>query len=122
MDEKLKHINFEYRDLFSIDLVEAYWPHGWDELVLDTFKALRDYSYANDIQVDIMQIKEKFGGLRIYTNSYENKEVNRIIEKAEHDSFGTCQRCGANDDSVGPRAFPGDSRVIGTLCKACVER
>lgn len=57
------------------------------------------------------QIKEKYGGLRFYTDSACN-EVYDLIEAAEEKSLVTCKRCG----------LPGKTREggwIGTRCDTC---
>ena len=42
----------------------------------------------------ILQIKEKFGSLRFYTN-WTTPEIDKIIDKYENISYSTCIRCGA---------------------------
>lgn len=57
------------------------------------------------------QIKEKYGGLRFYTDSACN-EVYDLIEAAEETSLVTCEGCG----------LPGKTRQGGwirTLCDTC---
>jgi len=49
--------------------------------------------------VVFVQIKEKFGGLRIYVNSSDlmeedYKKVMKIIRNAEDKSYKTCETCG----------------------------
>jgi len=41
----------------------------------------------------VVQVKEKFGGLRFYTEGTSN-EVFDLIRKAEEDSFNICEICG----------------------------
>jgi hypothetical protein len=56
----------------------------------------------------ITQIKEKFGGLRVYTNR-SNDEVSRLIRIAEEAASATCEGCGA----------PGRNIKLATLCDLC---
>lgn len=59
----------------------------------------------------IVQVKEKFGLLRIYT-SCVHAEADRIIREAEAKCAETCEYCG----------LPGEARSDGwikTLCSAC---
>lgn len=80
--------------------------NGWDPLI----QLARNY-----IQDDskILQIKEKFGGLRIYTGevSIETLEFIDLLEKL---SFNICQECGAPAETRWD-----DSGWIRTLCDDC---
>ena len=64
-------------------------PHGWinivEQLVHDVVKVQPD--------VQIIQVKEKIGGMRFYVDS-ATKEVYDLIDKAETLSEQTCQVCG----------------------------
>jgi hypothetical protein len=42
---------------------------------------------------DVVQIKEKFGGLRFYISS-DSGGLHKRIAKAEEESFETCEVCG----------------------------
>lgn len=88
----------------SIDL-------GWYPLVLDLIKNIVALGWDKEI----CQIKQKFAGLRFYTNGITD-EISRLIDKAESKSFKTCEKCG-ND---------GKSRNIDgwytTLCDKCYEQ
>ena len=69
-------------------------PTGWkirfgQQLCEDLKTALHG---ATDWQ--IIQIKEKFGTLRIYAN-YMTPEISEVIDKYEQLSSKTCVRCGA---------------------------
>jgi hypothetical protein len=57
---------------------------------------------------EVLQVKEKFGGLRFYA-SYNNETISTLIEAAAVESFYTCEACG----QAGKRR--GDSRIQ-TLC------
>lgn len=65
------------------------------------------------------QVKEKFGGLRVYMTwgdeiSFDVNEIFRAaIEEAERKSFETCERCGAAGRTRGER------RWVLTLCDEC---
>ena len=39
------------------------------------------------------QIKEKFAGLRFYVSCF-NDEIGILIDRAEYDSYHTCEKCG----------------------------
>jgi predicted SprT family Zn-dependent metalloprotease len=57
-------------------------------------------------------MKEKFGGLRFYTE-LESDEHKRLIQQVENNSFDLCQECGSKEDI----------QRVGTwykyLCKTC---
>jgi len=54
------------------------------------------------------QVKEKFGGLRFYTNGYTD-EVSGMIRMAEAMSYRTCEECGS----------PGRSNSYGWISTLC---
>ena len=63
----------------------------------------------------VMQVKEKFGGLRIYTNGV-NDDVNRIIDAAARDCRDICEDCGAPAQECEIRGW------VSTLCKECEQK
>ncbi len=62
---------------------------GWEKLVRKVYNA----KVGLGIPVGILQVKEKFGGLRIYTDYYV-KEIEDVIIEAGKESFNTCEECG----------------------------
>ncbi len=44
----------------------------------------------------IVQVKEKFGGLRVYTNM-QIPEISKIIERMESEVSTICDRCGSTE-------------------------
>lgn len=89
---RLKNV---YQDeMVDYTFVLSQLPDGWriafgDKLVEDLFYAL------NGEQLDILQIKEKFGGLRFYVGS-ASEAVYKVIDKYEAISVTTCIKCGDN--------------------------
>ena len=60
-------------------------------------------------QFEVLQVKEKFGGLRFYVNCRRNEAIRQRIGIAADESFRTCEVCGQ----------PGELRedsFIKTLC------
>ena len=53
---------------------------------------------GDDFQVEATQVKEKFGGLRFYTN-YEDEFIFHMIEFAEEMSYHVCEVCGTTKDA-----------------------
>ena len=43
--------------------------------------------------MEVLQGKEKFGGLRIHV-TYANDAIRQRVEAAKQESFGTCEVCG----------------------------
>jgi hypothetical protein len=66
-------------------------------------------------QVEATQVKEKFGGLRFYTNS-ENDHQSGMIRYTEHLSGITCETCGSMEDITQTKGW------IVTLCPKCMEK
>lgn len=62
-------------------------------------------------QVEIVQVKEKWGSLRIYLNHY-NPEINSILSFAENMSSKTCEKCGN-------KGYPASTSWIMSLCDPC---
>ena len=72
------------------------YSDGWYQLTHDLCQELTDLYIANGINpdtIDIMQVKEKFAGLRFYTGGLI-EGGNEIIQKYEDISFETCEICG----------------------------
>lgn len=82
---------------------------GWKGLVCD----LVDRLDTHGIPYDILQIKEKFGGLRFYYKAKNAPEAfQNAVMKAEADSLAICEDCGAPGTRLG-------NGWIRTLCPAC---
>lgn len=68
-------------------------PPGWEDIVLRCHERLLAVcpGYA------ILQVKEKFGGLRYYTGSYPTElraQIDEAITSAEREADVTCEVCG----------------------------
>ena len=90
---------------------------GWKGLVTQLIQDV----VAVCPEIEIVQIKEKFGGLRFYYQTPDGtpQEVREAIwpltQKAETESYSICEVCGA----------PGEPRQDGwvqTLCGVCYEK
>ncbi len=89
---------------------EAYGdesPPGWKSLV----QPLIELCEANN--VEIMQIKSKFGGLRFYVGEAP-LEVLRQIADAEQNSLTVCEECG---ESPAVNQYGLNGSWISTLCE-----
>lgn len=62
---------------------------GWAPLIHELFDRLPQISPT----IKIIQVKEKWGGLRIYTDVYLER-LEKLIQDLETRSFSMCERCG----------------------------
>jgi ribosomal protein L37AE/L43A len=104
----------EFPDLFSeiIDSEISCGP-GWFEIIRDLTEEA-----AKVPGLKVMQVKEKFGGLRYYVDSDNLEELNRFVEKtweAGERSHRTCEDCGSTD-GVKTEAI---NYWVSTLCGEC---
>lgn len=84
---------------------------GWYPLIEDALQAL----VKTGLQIEITQIKEKFGQLRLYYDLAAHQDsdvekVQQIIRAAERKSVVTCEVCGE------PGEHTGDGGWYVTLC------
>ena len=89
---------------------------GWFQLIKDTCTMLQcniDNKFFSQIQ--FTQVKEKFGGLRIYFSPYCDKAQD-IIDKAEKSSFKICEMCGSIEKVKQTKGY------IMSLCKECIKK
>jgi hypothetical protein len=76
------------------------------------YKQKEDPSYESDyIPVRFDQIKEKFGGLRVYYSGGDDY-VSGMVSMAESFSYKICEVCGE-------RGSPHKGGWISTLCESC---
>ena len=61
---------------------------GWKTLIDECYDIIAPYP-----EIIVVQIKEKFGGLRFYTD-YINEDVDDKINEVENRSFKICEDCG----------------------------
>lgn len=87
---------------------------GWKEL-LDELKDGLEILCTDGNDIEIQQIKEKFGGLRVYFSSSEDiyEQAGDLVRRAERAAWKTCEVCGQDGKSR-----PGG--WIKTLCDDCV--
>lgn len=60
---------------------------GWDKIVDPLIE------YCEKRGIKILQVKEKFGGLRFYTET-NTEELDELIRQAEEKCSYTCEECG----------------------------
>ena len=103
-------------------------PPGWAGLLESALKEMLEAGWKGHLE----QVKEKFGGLRIYYNMGEPEDSPladvddltdderelwnmKIVSKAEKESFKTCQDCGQ------PGQLLNNSGWLMTLCSKCFQ-
>ena len=86
---------------------------GWFDLLWrlceDLEPLVAEFAAAGGPKFEVLQVKEKFGGLRFYVNCRRNEAIRQRIGIAADESFRTCEVCGQ----------PGklrEDRWIKTLC------
>jgi hypothetical protein len=98
-------------------------PKGWISIIDKLCGCMQSYidnhvTYSKDgeyrpQQVTCFQMKEKFGGLRFYTNGHDNV-IEGMINMAEYICDNTCQQCRSEQD------LGVTSGWITVLCRTCV--
>ena len=88
---------------------------GWNKLIIPILDYIDLYNSGHDDKIEIQQIKEKFGGLRIYT-SFSTPELDQLINDAEEQSFKTCEYCGSKGNVSQTK-----TGWIKTLCSKCMR-
>ena len=82
---------------------------GWFDIVNNLSKKIAEIAP----NVEAVQVKEKFGGLRFYING-GNDDVYTLINNAEDLSYKTCEDCGSVENVTQTRGW------IHTLCQLCL--
>ena len=72
---------------------------GWYDLLDRLMENITEYLKKNDFKynVEVAQIKEKFGGLRFYYSG-GNEEIDNIVSFVEDLSYKTCEFCGSTNN------------------------
>jgi hypothetical protein len=93
--------------------VKACVGPGWGKLLDDLMDDLDKLGWNGSV----MQVKEKFGGLRFYIGSATDEVFERVA-KAEQDSYHICEQCGKD----GTLRRKGWWRTLCEECQTGVER
>lgn len=100
-------------ELFGIECED-----GWATLYRPLMIYIEEYNKHVEKEEDkivILQIKEKFGGLRFYTN-FTDDTLRELIDSAEARSYHMCERCGSETDIYHTCGY------IQTLCLHCLKK
>lgn len=111
---------------YSRVLCKPIYPEtaeGWDALVEDFIQEMNEAACAfRNKSITIIDIKEKFGGLRIYVDydlpSEQISELERIVSKYEHLSLKTCSYCGEENKQMHKRMGYWDI----VICQDCYNK
>lgn len=97
-------------------------PDGWVHVIDKLCGSIQEYvdtttKYRGGVaekieQVTCVQMKEKYGGLRFYTNGNDD-EVEGMIRMAEYICDHTCQDCGSDQDLGRTTGW------VSVLCRSC---
>jgi hypothetical protein len=100
---------------------------GWYDIVDRLSKEINDFattlnSNGDEQPITVVQIKEKFGGLRYYLNYYNLSDetiykVEQMVREAEKESGKSCEDCGAPAEMCSPRKY-----WMKTICIPCREK
>ena len=88
---------------------------GWYPIIFDTLDKIQEIVDREGLDIQITEVKEKWGGLRIYIDGYTD-EIEVLIEQAEEKSVSICEICGKDGKLM---------RVNGwwkTRCNDCLEK
>ena len=86
---------------------------GWHPLIMGALAEIEALGIPN---LEVLQVKEKFGGLRIYL-SVHSEEADAIITAAEQEAHKTCEDCGSKEN-VELRG----GGWLHTVCHPCEEK
>ena len=89
---------------------------GWFALIDNLCSGIQFYVDHNDNveQVEVLQVKEKFGTLRFYISG-GNDFIEGMVEMAEAISGSMCELCGSPDNITRTEGY------IRTLCGKCMK-
>lgn len=83
---------------------------GWEPLIRRLCESIMATNPPQDFCAS--QIKEKFGGLRFYSDCAP-MEIWDLIEESERQSYKTCEMCGSTENVTS------EGHWITTLCEKC---
>ena len=105
----------KFFDEFRLISFDCGW--GWSPLLKEALDKVQDLG----VRICVVQVKEKFGGLRVYVDPHEQTdheeprwpEVENILESAQVKSFKTCEGCGTTEEVTTSGGW------LKTLCPTC---
>jgi len=85
---------------------------GWFNLIYELSRKISEHG----TNCEVIQVKEKFGGLRFYVCNGTDK-IFDLIDEYEDMSYKTCENCGSTDNVTQTK-----TGWIKTLCKECMNK
>jgi RNA polymerase-binding transcription factor DksA len=126
-EKKIDKLHKDFSILFRHEVYPSCGD-GWFDLVYETsqkienvIKNSRDFDMDEDFLPYVVQIKEKFAGLRYYISN-GNNEIFNIINEAEQKSYSICEDCGTKENVIGYKPLTEQSKWYFTLCENCREK
>ena len=106
--------NNELKEPYELFGVEC--DRGWYDIIKPLFAYIEEYNKKNpDNKIVVQQCKEKWGELRYYVN-HGDKTLYDMIDKAEKESWKTCEHCGSKENVIHTEGW------IWTVCKDCLQK
>ncbi len=99
--ETTKEILEKYPELFGTDFDPRVSlmgfgfevGKGWRDIIVSYLPRLSKTVKENNLNYRILQVKEKFGSLSIYSDGYYD-QTDFIIDQIEEDCSKNCEKCG----------------------------
>ena len=120
-----KEIILKYPEVFGeppFDIRTTLIPFGfecskyWYPVLEKGFADISEIIKRDGIEgFHITQVKEKFGGLRVYCNFYTD-EIDKVINRMEEEVSHICEECGSTEGHLITRGW------MQTLCPVCYEK
>lgn len=95
--EKYPHIDTSKYIWHELITTANEYGSGWHDLLIELVMKIEEIYKKNDMDItefEISQIKEKYGGLRVYAFS-SIPEVHDLIHEYENKAETVCDECGA---------------------------
>ncbi len=110
--EQLEEKHYILRNVFLE--CDSGWNDLLDRLCTKIEAELAKDQYAKK-EFKVMQVKEKFAGLRFYIST-GNDAIFEFIEQAENESFSICEDCGKPGNEYSLRCW------VCIMCKECARK
>lgn len=90
---------------------------GWYPVLERMFEGMEDVRKEDSLgKLKVIQVKEKFGGLRVYMRG-GNSRIRDLIEQAEYECYYTCEACGGPSEGV-----RNQGGCYTNLCDLCIAK
>lgn len=110
----------DYEYMLATENCDMAWPEAWDQVIYPLLDAIKQYVIEKNIRFEIVQIKEKFAGLRFYYTGGD-EHVSNLIKTAEKTIQGICQRCKILGDS-NDISYYRDNGCYRMVCAKCKDK